>query len=359
MSSVLSRRNFVQGLLKSSVAVSVGSAISSCSTLDEYLLEDPVYLKNQVAIVGGGLSGLYLASKLKQNKTEYKLFEGSTRFGGRVRSLQSVDIGASLFNVNDQLTRALVNEFSLPSTTLEKNNYYLNGGMEGLTDSLLERVVGLIPYRSVRLRWKLASIEKVNSFYELTFNTPTGQKIFICKRVALAVPPSQWKHIDGLLDLPDMKWAREWLNTLVFENRIKATFAANQFNPSHLIANPISFFEDDNLYVRQILKKNKNSSWLELDIRSKTNQASLEVEKINEFLKKKMSITVNSKSATEIYFDWSSVSMIESAFFKSAIPVPEIKSSSFQLVGDYIPTLKAHSLEGALVSAARASEFLL
>ncbi|MDN5681700.1 MAG: NAD(P)-binding protein [Ewingella sp.] len=55
----------------------------------------------QVAIVGGGLSGLYAAALLEQAGVDYLLIEGREHAGGRIQSLhagdetQRFDLGAT------------------------------------------------------------------------------------------------------------------------------------------------------------------------------------------------------------------------------------------------------------------------
>jgi monoamine oxidase len=60
-----------------------------------------VPVKTQVAIVGGGLAGLALASQLHQSGVDFQLFEARDRFGGRIAALETpagaVDLGPSWF----------------------------------------------------------------------------------------------------------------------------------------------------------------------------------------------------------------------------------------------------------------------
>jgi monoamine oxidase len=58
-------------------------------------------MKTKVAIIGGGLAGLALAKRLDQTGIDFQLFEGRSRFGGRIAALQTptgaVDLGPSWF----------------------------------------------------------------------------------------------------------------------------------------------------------------------------------------------------------------------------------------------------------------------
>ncbi|MBC7743354.1 MAG: FAD-dependent oxidoreductase [Bdellovibrionaceae bacterium] len=359
MSSETNRRLFISNGIKLAAASAAAPLLSSCSTFDEYLFEDSFYLKDQVVIAGGGISGLFLAQSLRRNKMGFKLFEGSARIGGRIQSSKQVDYGASIYRSDDELLKKLVKELELASAPLDKSHLFLIAGMQDLTDRLFEHLAGLIVYRSVRLRWKAIAIQKINEFHEVEFDTPRGRRTFVTKKLALAIPPSQWASIQGLGDLPEMKNAMTWAESLRRENTVKVILTSQQ---QYVTAAPIKnlmFFEDESLQVRQIVKKNKSSTWIEIDFKSNTAGASIEIEKINDFIKRKMKITFNvNKMSSENYFDWNRVRLIQGSAFTSPLVFPEIKSNSFQVVGDFASALKPQSLEGALQSALRAAEFL-
>ena len=48
-------------------------------------------MKTDIAIIGGGLSGLALARHLARDGCDFQLFEARNRFGGRIHSLQPGD----------------------------------------------------------------------------------------------------------------------------------------------------------------------------------------------------------------------------------------------------------------------------
>ena len=54
------------------------------SSSEDDLLEYKKMKKNKVIIIGAGLSGLLLASKLKEKHIPYKILEGKERAGGRI-----------------------------------------------------------------------------------------------------------------------------------------------------------------------------------------------------------------------------------------------------------------------------------
>lgn len=363
MSSEQTRRFFLHQLLATvggaGALSTVLTGLTACSTIDEYLFEDHYNLKDQVLIIGGGLSGLHLAYLLKKNKTEFRLFEGSGRFGGRVRSFQNFDLGASLYSVDHQWMQALTKEFMLTSESLDKKSLYLPMGTEVLVSRLVERVSGLMPYRNLRLQWQLISIRKSSGSFELLFETPKGRRTFVSRRVALALPPSQWASVIGLLDLEEMKEAREWMAALKSENILKVSFPYSSGARSTLSKN-ILIFDDALFDVRQVNKKAKSGPWTEVEFHFSGTNQSIEIQKVNEFMRRRMNINVSfSKLGTENYFDWRSTNLIGAAYFKNALPWPESQSSVFQVVGDFASPQNAYTMEGALQSAFLASEKII
>ncbi len=360
MSSEINRRFFIRHVLNTAGGLAASSLLASCSTLDEYLFEDHFFLKDQVLIIGGGLSGLSLAYHFKKNKTEFRLFEGSNRFGGRIRSSQNGDFGASIYSPQDHLMCSLVKELSLPFEKIDSDHLFIPSGMQTLTNQLVERISGLMPYRSLRLQWKLVSIQKVNAYYELVFETPRGRRTFVSRRVALALPPSQWSSIAGLADLEEMKEARQWLAAMKPQNIVKASFGLPNSDRPYRLNKNVNFFEEPEFNIRQINKKSKSQTWTEIDFIFKQPSASSEIEKLNDFIKRKMSININfNKLKTENYFDWRSTSLIQAAYFKSAVAWPDIKSPNFYVIGDFATNVSPHSIEGALLSAQKTAETIL
>lgn len=351
------RRIFIKNTLLGAASLASTSLLSACSSFDDFFFEDRRSYKDEVVIIGGGVSGLYLAYKLRSSSTEFRIFEGSNYIGGRVKSYNGSDYGASLLSSKDVLAQQLVKELSLESKAVDKDYFYLSNGMQELTDTLFERTVGLIPYRSYRLRWKISEIEKTSSGYELVFSTPSGGlRRFSCKKLALAIPPSQWISVTGLFDLPEMRWAPEWLETLQVENTIKLIL------PSSSITGPLKPYQlikDNDIEIRQIIKKNKTVPSVEIDIRQPSSSYT-DLDAIQNLLKNKLQITYPfQKLAGEQYFDWLQVKLIRGSAFKNEKAIPEQTSNNFQVIGDFTPLQHKYTIEGALMSAKRASELLL
>lgn len=356
MDNVKNRRKFLRDVALGTVGVSAMGLLGSCSSFDNYLFEDRYDFNDEVMIIGGGISGLYLAHKLRFNKTEFRLFEGSNSFGGRIRSNGGTDYGASLFSMNDKNLKLLLQELSVEFKALDKEFLFLPEGMQSMTDALIERIIGLIPYRNFRMRWRLMQIRKYGGGFELLFEHPQGQKRFNCKKVALAIPPSQWSSVVGLLDLPEMRWAAGWLETLEAENSIKIILPGNAV-PN--LTKPRVEFRAEDVNFRQIIKKGKLTPSVEIEV-SYPQTEYKSIEAVYALIKKRLQIEYPfEKLSVEQYFDWRQVKLIRGSKFKNFMAVPESTNKYFQIVGDFTPSRAIYTIEGALESATRASELLL
>lgn len=177
-----------------------------------------------VAIVGGGLSGLALADHLHRAGVSFQLFEARQNLGGRVRS-HSVgagcfDIGPSWFWPGQPRLTAMANRFGLEifeqyaSGTLTyetetgevqrgrgyasmQGSYRIVGGMAALTDSL---VAGL-PADHVLPGVSIAEIRRNGA----TINLLDSEKAVLgaARRVVLALPPRVADRINFVPVLPD------------------------------------------------------------------------------------------------------------------------------------------------------------
>ena len=101
-----SRRHFLQTSAWGSAAL----ALSSCSSLDRYFMGDSRNLDSEVIILGGGAAGLAAAYALKKRKIPFRLFEASSRIGGRVQTLRLfpegepvAELGAEFFENHHKL----------------------------------------------------------------------------------------------------------------------------------------------------------------------------------------------------------------------------------------------------------------
>lgn len=109
----ISRRKFLVG----SAVGSLG--LSGCAALDRYFEIEKFRYEREVLIFGAGVSGLSAAYYLKKNKIPYRIFEASSRTGGRILTQHSsvegqyFDLGAYQFDENDHHILSLVKDLNL------------------------------------------------------------------------------------------------------------------------------------------------------------------------------------------------------------------------------------------------------
>jgi len=79
-----------------------------------------------IAIIGGGIAGLYCALKLSHLKVI--LFEENDYFGGRLKTNDSphFEIGGGRFNEDDKMLCKLLHHFNMTFIPLSKNIDYID-----------------------------------------------------------------------------------------------------------------------------------------------------------------------------------------------------------------------------------------
>lgn len=90
-----SRRVFLKNVAAGSAAIASASYTSGCASIDKWVLGEGHDDGQMVTIIGGGLAGLSAAYTLKKNQIPFRLYEGSSRVGGRVLSLSDVNISST------------------------------------------------------------------------------------------------------------------------------------------------------------------------------------------------------------------------------------------------------------------------
>jgi len=169
----------------------------------------------EIAIVGGGLSGLALANTLSLAGCEVSLFEARARVGGRVRSVALAnggrgDLGPAWFWPAQQRRIAgLVSHLGLATVPQFEDGAHLwqgesgaepkpvdqpgihagaqrlAGGMAALTDALAARLLA----GSLHLEHVLTRVTDHGTHVSLAFTTPAGEVTVDAATVVIAMPP--------------------------------------------------------------------------------------------------------------------------------------------------------------------------
>jgi monoamine oxidase len=167
-----------------------------------------------IAIVGGGLTGLSLAKTLEQIGFDCRLFEARDRLGGRILSRPCkvsaipVDLGPAWFWPQTAIVE-LVAELGLSTfpqradgtvwvltdpnqqpqklenQMLQAGAQRIAGGMARLADAL----AASLPEDRVVLSSALTGLQDKGTHVEMIFRTPSGEMLQTVRHIALAMPP--------------------------------------------------------------------------------------------------------------------------------------------------------------------------
>ena len=154
------RREF----LKITALSSAGFALSSCASLDRKFMGDKRSLSSEVVILGAGAAGLAAGFALKKRKVPYRVFEASSRVGGRVQSVKLsgeengpvAELGAEFFEEDHQSVFALAKELNLPvkeikgDSKLEAHLFSFNGRIYKVKDIVAKMKSLQAPLKRIR-----------------------------------------------------------------------------------------------------------------------------------------------------------------------------------------------------------------
>lgn len=145
------RREFLKrsgcGILGASLLSAASPWLEGCASIDHWVTGEGRDDGQMVTIIGGGLTGLAAAFELKKNKIPYRLFEGSQRAGGRVFTLNEVNVsntgaelGAERITSDYQALLGLARELRVPFEENEVPEEFLffEKGTAGLKKNLVE-----------------------------------------------------------------------------------------------------------------------------------------------------------------------------------------------------------------------------
>jgi monoamine oxidase len=210
----------------------------------------------EIAIVGGGVSGLALADALHQAGQSFALYEARDRLGGRVLTKIStlnggaIDLGPTLFwsetqpYMREMIAKLGLTHFpqhdsgnilqlndpnqppeSLDVTGVHGGAHRLKGGMNALVTALTKR----LPSEKLHLSHALTHIENHGDHVQLQFNTNQGLVTIQTRKVVLALPPRLIaEHVNFSPALPveltdAMRATHTWMS-----EQAKAVTAFNQ-----------------------------------------------------------------------------------------------------------------------------------
>jgi monoamine oxidase len=169
-------------------------------------------MNTDVLIVGGGLSGLALASKLEKSGVNYLVVEANDRLGGRIltKSVKETgfDYGPAWFwpgqprmaRAIEELGLGYFGQYSNGSIKYEESDgkvfanrgfssmqgsYRVKGGTGALINALAQR----LSKENILLSHVLHSVEQTVQGISAEFNAPKGQVQIHAKKIVLALPP--------------------------------------------------------------------------------------------------------------------------------------------------------------------------
>lgn len=108
-----------------------GTLASACSHFDDWFMGENRNEADKVVVLGAGLAGLTAAYELKKSRVPFRMFEGSSRFGGRAWTLkglnvssQYADIGGERIELDHSAIQSLAKELKVPMAEISGDPAY-------------------------------------------------------------------------------------------------------------------------------------------------------------------------------------------------------------------------------------------
>ncbi|MEM6517213.1 MAG: NAD(P)/FAD-dependent oxidoreductase [Bacteroidota bacterium] len=183
-------------------------------------------MKEQILIVGGGLSGLTIAYLLSKRNIQAKIVEASPRLGGRIQTINGtletpLELGATWFSDMHQNLCTLIDELGLKKfeqfsrgkslfqtksfeppqeffvPESQSPSYRIADGTQALIDTLANR----LDNNDIELNTKVTSITDLG--HELEAETSNRQKLQVDKVILCLPPQLVGSQIQFLPELPN------------------------------------------------------------------------------------------------------------------------------------------------------------
>lgn len=174
----MDRRKFLKNSVNTAKALSVLS-LTGCAALDRYFEIEKSDYSKEVLIFGGGVSGLSAAYFLKKNGVPYRIFEASSRMGGRVLSqrfpppVTSIDLGARYVDSMDQDVIELIKEMNvdIEEAPVQKNAHFFCMNRDVMSYKSI-----LSAYSSTTKAWN-RELARIRKFSDQLVDDPYNQEI--------------------------------------------------------------------------------------------------------------------------------------------------------------------------------------
>ncbi len=169
----------------------------------------------EVVIIGGGLAGLYAASRLQELKKNYLLFDANPRFGGRIAGIplndnkqEFFDMGPSWIFPQHSRIQTLANKFNVDLFEQpnqgevlyqfenikepQRMNGHIGNRMlriKGGTTALLNKILSSLQPSTLYSDHRVIKLEKLGSVWRVSISHKNVIHTIKCLQVIIAIPP--------------------------------------------------------------------------------------------------------------------------------------------------------------------------